>query len=486
MVYQEQVMQVVRDMAGYSLGRSDLMRRAMSKKEAATMEKERHIFVNGLVEDGVTVVKGAVANGVDAKTAEAVFDQISSFAAYAFNKAHAACYAVVAYQTAYLKHYYPSEFMAAMLNSFLGDGARAALYIQYCRDKNIKVLPPHINQSGESFTVDADGSVRFGMAAIKNVGVSAAQAIVRERERNGQFKGMHDFINRIISLPEVNKRSVECLIKAGALDGMGNTRRSLVTSFEQIMESAASGAKRLVEGQLSFFSMLDAPEDDFPEEPVPYLPEFDLSYILSMEKEMLGVYISGHPLDKYARLIKSTGFNTAMLEPAEEGAMSGAGFDGKAVECIAVVSSVRTKVTRSNNLLAFAVIEDLYGTLEVMLFPKVYEKYSAILKPESILRFRGRISAKEDEMPKLLADQILTVDDQSAPCTVFIRINDHNGDFSAALDGVLQRYPGKDSVILFFPALNGGSKKTLSQRIDYKKAETELFDVFGAENVKTK
>lgn len=486
MVYQEQVMQVVRDMAGYSLGRSDLMRRAMSKKEAATMEKERHIFVNGLVEDGITVVKGAVANGVDAKTAEAVFDQISSFAAYAFNKAHAACYAVVAYQTAYLKHYYPSEFMAAMLNSFLGDGARAALYIQYCRDKGIKVLPPHINQSGESFTVDADGSVRFGMAAIKNVGVSAAQAIVREREQSGQFKGLHDFINRIITLPEVNKRSVECLIKAGALDGMGNTRRSLVTSFEQIMESAASGAKRLVEGQLSFFSMLDAPEDDLPEEPVPYLPEFDLSFILSMEKEMLGVYISGHPLDKYAKLIKSTGFNTAMLEPAQEGDMSGASLDGKMVECIAVVSSVRTKVTRSNNLLAFAVIEDLYGTLEVMLFPKVYEKYSALLKPEAILRFRGRISAKEDEMPKLLADQILEVDNQSAPCTVFIRINDHTSDFSPALDSALEKYPGKDSVILFFPSLNGGSKKALTKRLDYSKAQDELFRSFGEENVKTK
>ncbi|MBR3750703.1 MAG: DNA polymerase III subunit alpha [Clostridia bacterium] len=486
MVYQEQVMQVVRDMAGYSLGRSDLMRRAMSKKEAATMEKERHIFVNGLVEDGITVVKGAVANGVDAKTAEAVFDQISSFAAYAFNKAHAACYAVVAYQTAYLKHYYPSEFMAAMLNSFLGDGARAALYIQYCRDKGIKVLPPHINQSGESFTVDADGSVRFGMAAIKNVGVSAAQAIVREREQSGQFKGLHDFINRIITLPEVNKRSVECLIKAGALDGMGNTRRSLVTSFEQIMESAASGAKRLVEGQLSFFSMLDAPEDDLPEEPVPYLPEFDPSFILSMEKEMLGVYISGHPLDKYAKLIKSTGFNTAMLEPAQEGDMSGASLDGKMVECIAVVSSVRTKVTRSNNLLAFAVIEDLYGTLEVMLFPKVYEKYSALLKPEAILRFRGRISAKEDEMPKLLADQILEVDNQSAPCTVFIRINDHTSDFSPALDSALEKYPGKDSVILFFPSLNGGSKKALTKRLDYSKAQDELFRSFGEENVKTK
>jgi DNA polymerase-3 subunit alpha len=175
-----------------------------------------------------------------------------------------------------------------------------------------------------------------------------------------------------------------------------------------------------------------------------------------------------------------------MLEPAEEGDMSGAGLDGKVVECIAVVSSVRTKVTRSNNLLAFAVIEDLYGTIEVMLFPKVYEKYSALLKPEAILRFRGRISAKEDEMPKLLADQILQVDNESAPCTVFIRINDHNSDFAGPLDSALERYPGKDSVILFFPALNGGSKKTLTQRIDYKKAEQELFEAFGAENVKIK
>lgn len=480
-------MQVVRDMAGYSLGRSDLMRRAMSKKEAATMEKERHIFVHGLEENGTLVVPGAVRLGVDAQTAEKVFDQISSFAAYAFNKAHAACYAVVAYQTAYLKHYYPSEFMAAMLNSFLGDGTKAALYIQYCRDKGIKVLPPHINQSGESFTVDSDGSVRFGMAAIKNVGVSAAQAIVRERERNGKFEDLYDFANRVVMLPEVNKRSVECLIKAGALDNMGSTRRALVMAFEQVMESAASGAKRQIEGQISFFSMDDAPE--LPKETVPHFPEYDPTYILSMEKEMLGVYISGHPLDKYTDIVKRTGFNTAMLQPEEEGQISGAGLDNKVVECIGVVSNVRTKVTKSGNMLAFVSLEDLYGTLEVMLFPKVYQKYSSILVPESILSFKGRISAKEDEMPKLLADTISTLDASDSvepPQTVYIRIMDHNADFASDLDDIIAGYPGKDSVILYFPTLEGGSKKLLNSRIKYSLAKAVLEAQFGAENVKAK
>ncbi len=504
MVYQEQVMQVVRDMAGYSLGRSDLMRRAMSKKEAATMAKEREIFINGLTENGVTVVKGAVNNGVDKATAEKVFDQISSFAAYAFNKAHAACYAVVAYQTAYLKHYYPSEFMAAMLNSFLGDGARAALYIQYCRDQGIRVLPPHVNFSGENFTVEADGAIRFGMAAVKNVGVSAARAIAEERRRGGLFEDLHDFVSRTVSLSEVNKRSVECLIKAGALDNLGSTRRALAMAYEDVIDAAATGAKQQIEGQISFFSMEDA--QPAPKETVPEYPEYELPVILTMEKEMLGVYISGHPMDKYAHLMRAAGFNTAMLQSDSDEGVTGASLDGRAVECVGIVSSMRTKVSKAGNMLGFAVLEDLYGTVEVMLFPKIYERYSHMLQPETIVRVRGRISAKEDEMPKLLADSVSVVSAEeacSAPAahspeaetpstaepaastrTVFIRIADHNSAFSGALDALLDRFPGTDTAVLYFPNLSGGSKKVLSRRISYESARADLEALFGADNVR--
>lgn len=504
MVYQEQVMQVVRDMAGYSLGRSDLMRRAMSKKEAATMAKEREIFINGLTENGVTVVKGAVNNGVDKATAEKVFDQISSFAAYAFNKAHAACYAVVAYQTAYLKHYYPSEFMAAMLNSFLGDGARAALYIQYCRDQGIRVLPPHVNFSGENFTVEADGAIRFGMAAVKNVGVSAARAIAEERRRGGLFEDLHDFVSRTVSLSEVNKRSVECLIKAGALDNLGSTRRALAMAYEDVIDAAATGAKQQIEGQISFFSMEDA--QPAPKETVPEYPEYELPVILTMEKEMLGVYISGHPMDKYAHLMRAAGFNTAMLQSDSDEGVTGASLDGRAVECVGIVSSMRTKVSKAGNMLGFAVLEDLYGTIEVMLFPKIYERYSHMLQPETIVRVRGRISAKEDEMPKLLADSVsvVTAEEASgAPAahspeagtpstaepaaskrTVFIRIADHNSAFSDALDALLDRFPGTDAAVLYFPNLSGGSKKVLSRKISYESARADLETLFGADNVR--
>lgn len=504
MVYQEQVMQVVRDMAGYSLGRSDLMRRAMSKKEAATMAKEREIFINGLTENGVTVVKGAVNNGVDKATAEKVFDQISSFAAYAFNKAHAACYAVVAYQTAYLKHYYPSEFMAAMLNSFLGDGARAALYIQYCRDQGIRVLPPHVNFSGENFNVEADGAIRFGMAAVKNVGVSAARAIAEERRRGGLFEDLHDFVSRTVSLSEVNKRSVECLIKAGALDNLGSTRRALAMAYEDVIDAAATGAKQQIEGQISFFSMEDA--QPAPKETVPEYPEYELPVILTMEKEMLGVYISGHPMDKYAHLMRAAGFNTAMLQSDSDEGVTGASLDGRAVECVGIVSSMRTKVSKAGNMLGFAVLEDLYGTVEVMLFPKIYERYSPMLQPETIVRVRGRISAKEDEMPKLLADSVSVVSAEEAsgapaahspeaetpstaePAastrTVFIRIADHNSAFSDALDALLDRFPGTDTAVLYFPNLSGGSKKVLSRKISYESARADLETLFGADNVR--
>ena len=399
-----------------------------------------------------------------------MFDQISSFAAYAFNKAHAACYAVVAYQTAYLKHYYPSEFMAAMLNSFLGDGARAALYIQYCRDQGIRVLPPHVNFSGENFTVEADGAIRFGMAAVKNVGVSAARAIAEERRRGGLFEDLHDFVSRTGSLSEVNKRSVECLIKAGALDKLGSTLRALAKAFEDVIDAAATGAKQQIEGQISFFSMEAA--QPAPKETVPEYPEYELPVILTMEKEMLGVYISGHPMDKYAHLMRAAGFNTSMLQSDSDEGVTGASLDGRAVECVGIVSSMRTKVSKAGNMLGFAVLEDLYGTVEVMLFPKIYERYSYMLQPETIVRVRGRISAKEDEMPKLLADSVSVV---SA---------DHNSAFSDALDALLDRFPGTDTAVLYFPNLSGGSKKVLSRKISYESARADLETLFGADNVR--
>lgn len=412
MVYQEQVMQIVRDVAGYTMGQSDLVRRAMAKKKHDIMEKERVNFVNG-----------AEKNGVSSDIANKIFDQMIDFASYAFNKAHAACYAVVGYETAWLKTYYPVEFMAALLNSFLDRSDKIAQYIAECRLMGIEILPPDINVSYSKFTVK-NGAIVFGLSAIKNVGGHVVNIITDERDNNGSFKSFGDFCDRI-ACTEVNKRCVESFIKAGVFSSFPVKRSQLFNSYDDIMDAASAAHRNKAEGQVSLFEMFteeDAADKDADYENYPDIPEFNKGDILSMEKEMLGIYLSGHPLEGYADILNklSNIHTTDLIADTEEDlegldkSFSSGVKDGMQVAIGGIVASVKKKVTKNNAMMAFGTFEDLYGTCELLIFPKIYEKYAGILQPESKVFIKGRLSLREDDTPKILPDEIYPIDDYIA------------------------------------------------------------------------
>ena len=406
MVYQEQVMQIVRDLAGYSYGRSDLVRRAMAKKKKDVMAKERKNFVYGSEEDHIP---GAVAKGVSAEVAESIFDEMTSFASYAFNKPHAACYAVVALQTGYLKYHYPAEFMAALMNSVTGNSAKIAAYIYYCRQKGIPILPPSINSSFRPFTVDAlaDGKrgIRFGMGGVKNVGEKAVEAIVRDRFNHGPFRDIFDFCRRVAG-EDVNKRAVESLIKAGCFDGLGAKRAQCISVYEGAMDSQASQRRQNVTGQVSFFDFGQPAEDLMTRETFPELPEYPLKELLAQEKEMTGVYCSAHPLDEYADALKKLPVNTAYLQELSEQQDQGLSEDGRRVTMGGIIVEAHSKVTRKGGMMGFFTLEDQTGQVECLLFPKVYEKYSRSLSEDQAVLVTGRLSVREEEDIKLLADVV--------------------------------------------------------------------------------
>ena len=403
MVYQEQVMQIVRDLAGYSLGRADLVRRAMGKKKLDVMAKEREIFINGQVdENGNVVVPGCVRNGIDEVSANKIFDEMAEFAKYAFNKSHAACYAVVAYRTAYLKAYYPAEFMAATLNSYLGNLDKIPQYIDECKDLGIEILKPEINKSFEKFTVE-NGKIRFGLGSIKNVGEKPVGNIVEERKENGEFKNFTDFCERI-SEKDVNKKCIESLIKAGAFDEFKQTRSTLLASFEGIIDIIQSEKKKGLSGQVSMFDLgTEEEKEELNEKKYTFeehneLPEKEL---LSLEKEMLGIYISGHPLEKLREQIeKQTNINTIDLKELDEQMQTNG--DDEALELIkqntkpkfqdaqnvkyaGIITSIKKKYTKNNKIMAFVTIEDLYGTAEVIVFENAYLKAGKSLVEENIV-----------------------------------------------------------------------------------------------------
>ena len=408
MVYQEQVMQIVRDLAGYTMGQSDLVRRAMAKKKHEVMEKERVNFVNG-----------AAGKGVSAEIANKIFDQMIDFASYAFNKAHAACYAVVGYETAWLKTYYPVEFMAALLNSFMDRTDKIAQYIAECKLMNIKILPPDINLSYGKFTVK-DGSIVFGLAAIKNVGSHVVDLITKERDEKGPFKSFGDFCERT-ACTEVNKRCVESFIKAGVFSSLGVKRSQLFKTFETIMEHTAAAQRNKAEGQVSLFDLFESeePEDHGDYDNYPDIPEFSKEDMLSMEKDMLGIYLSGHPLEGYSDVLgKLSNLKTTDLiadtEEDLEGmdkSFSSGVKDGMSVLIGGILSSIKKKVTKSNAMMAFGSLEDLYGTCELLIFPKIYEKFTGLLYPENIVIIKVRLSIREDDTPKILPDEIYNIQD---------------------------------------------------------------------------
>ncbi len=423
MVYQEQVMQIVRDLAGYSMGRSDLVRRAMSKKKVSVMEQERQNFIYGITDsNGNVEVSGAVRNGVDEQTANKIFDEMMDFASYAFNKSHAAAYAVVAYQTAWLKYYYPVEFMAALLNSFLGSSEKISQYVSECKAMNIEVLPPDINESNVKFTV-INGKVRFGLAAVKNVGEGAVKSIIVEREKNGMFKDFRDFCERIDG-KDINKRCIESLIKSGAFDSFGVYRSKLMAVFDKQLDAIAQARKRNMEGQLSIFEFGAVNKDSVKAYiEYPDIKEYPQKVLLAMEKEMLGLYISGHPLLEYENELKSqvTVFSSDLYSVQPENAdgemleIHKNITDGMNVTVGGIITSRKNKTTRSNNMMAFLGLEDLYGVMEIIVFPKILEKYASLMVEENIVLIKGRISLKEEEQPKIICEDIYPIRNQINP-----------------------------------------------------------------------
>lgn len=487
MVYQEQVMQIVRDLAGYSLGRADLVRRAMGKKKLDVMAKEREIFINGqLDENGNIVVPGCVRNGIDAKSANKIFDEMAEFAKYAFNKSHAAAYAVVSYRTAYLKAYYPAEFMAATLNSFLGNLDKIPDYIEECKRLNIQILKPDINKSYTKFTVDNE-KIRFGLGSIKNVGTAAVDEIVEERTKNGEFKDFADFCERIKDL-SVNKKCVESLTKAGAFDNFEQTRSTLIASYETIIDTISNSDKKSFDGQVSMFDLTPVENKKIDEIKYNYtiLPEYTEKEMLFMEKEMLGIYISGHPLEKIKSQIElQTTINTYQMKKInsdiEETGMSEF-EDNQFVKYVGIVTSVKKKYTKTNKLMAFITVEDMYGPTEVIVFENCYQNCANILVEDSIILVEGRLSVREDEDTKIVARDIKEFGIQKKKI-LSINITELDEESKNKLRGAIKFFCG-DKNNMPIQIINGDKKDLAGGIYITDTILSELQELIGKERIK--
>ena len=458
MVYQEQVMQIVRDLAGYSLGRADLVRRAMGKKKLDVMAKEREIFINGQVdENGNIIVPGCVRNGIDKESANKIFDEMAEFAKYAFNKSHAACYAVVAYRTAYLKAYYPAEFMAATLNSFLGNLDKIPQYIDECKLLGIEILKPDINKSNSKFTVEnidggqKIGKIRFGLGSIKNVGLVPIDSIIKERNENGKFKSFTDFCERIAD-EAVNKKCIESLIRAGAFQEFPENRATLLASFETIIDTIQSSKKKGLDGQVSMFDIGNE-EDEEKNDKIKYTyynqQEFTEKELLSMEKEMLGIYVSGHPLEKLRDQIEhETNINTKQIkeideEMSKEEQTEKLQFkDGQNVKYAGIITAVKKKYTKTNKIMAFVTVEDLFGQAEIIVFENAYLSSQKSLIEENIVLVDGRLSIRENEETKIIAKQITDFGVKKHKVLIF-DITELEEEKKAKLRGAIKYFSGE-------------------------------------------
>ena len=478
-VYQEQVMQIVREMGGYSLGRADLVRRAMSKKKADVMEKERQNFIYGTEEDG-QIVEGAIKRGVDEKTAASIFDEMMDFASYAFNKSHAAAYAVVAYQTAWLKCHYPVAFFAALLTSFIEHADKVTKYIGVIRGQGMVVLPPDINQSGRDFSVE-EGKIRFGMAAIKNVGGAVVDEIVAEREKGGLFTGFRDFCQRMAGR-KINKRVIENLIRSGAFDSMGLKRSVLMSVYEKVLDDAVNQQKMIMPGQMDMFSMMSEESvaaDDFPD-----LPEFEERDILSMERECVGMYISGHPLDRYREKIERV--ISARIQDIKEDEEHRFNIGSK-VRLAGIVTRVRNQVTKKGEMMRYIELEDLTGSMEVLVFPSLLRQFEPLLQIDQIVVLDGNLDIAEEAPPKLRLESAKLLQDEPAAVTkrLYLRLGNHDATKEAALKSLLRQCKGKIPVVLHFAA----EKETLAAPESLWFRETEenlkaLKEILGEDNVK--
>jgi DNA polymerase-3 subunit alpha len=446
-VYQEQVMQIVRELAGYSYGRSDLVRRAMSKKKESVMIKERKTFVYGNQEEGIP---GCISNGVPEAVANHIFDEMMDFAKYAFNKSHAAAYAVVSYETAYLKCYYPVEFMAALMTSVIDNPGKVSEYIYHCRQMNIEILPPDINEGFGVFTV-ADGAIRYALAAIKGIGRPVIEAIVSEREANGPFINIRDFASRL-SGKEVNKRTIESFIKAGVFNGIHSNRRQLMMSYVQILDSISAEKKKALTGQMTLFDIVDETEKIEYEVTMPDVTEYNKEQLLAFEKEVLGIYVSGHPLEEYeARIRKNVTVNSNDFE-IDEDTEKPRVMDGRTELIGGMITSKTIKSTRNNSMMAFITLEDLFGIVEVIIFPRDFEKYKNLLGPEEKIFVRGKVTVEEEKAAKLICQEIIPFD--AIPCELWIKFKDlvsfqtEEGSLYQLLEG----YDGNDAVVIYCEA----------------------------------
>ncbi len=479
-VYQEQVMQIVRDLGGYTLGRSDLVRRAMSKKKQSVMEKERANFIYGNEEEGVP---GCMANGISEQVASQIYDDMMDFAKYAFNKSHAACYAVVAYQTAYLKYYYPVEFMAALMTSVIDNPRKVAEYIMVCRSIGITILPPDINQGERGFSVDGN-SIRYALTAIKSIGRPVIDAVVEERSERGPYTNLKDFITRMAD-KEVNKKAIENFIKAGAFDSLPGTRKQFMSAYVQIMDSIVHDKKNNMAGQMSLFDIVDEEEKDAYDVKLPDVGEYSKEMMLSFEKEVLGIYVSGHPLEEWEALWKKGITNTTADFMLDDENGEPAVRDNASVVVGGMIADKRIKYTKNDKVMAFLQLEDLLGSIEVVVFPRDYERYSAKLTEENKVFVRGRVSLEEDKDGKLICERITGFDEIPRKLWIKFRTKEEYEKASDELLSLLADSDGNDSVVIYIealkamkklpPARNVSADETLSRRLAAK---------YGDDNIK--
>ena len=479
-VYQEQVMQIVRSLGGYTLGRSDLLRRAMSKKKAAVMEKERHNFVYGNTEEGVP---GCVNRGISEQIANKIYDEMIDFAKYAFNKSHAAAYALVAYQTAYLKYYFPVEFMAALMTSVIDNPSKVAEYILSSRKMGIAILPPDINRGYSSFSVDGK-SIRYGLSAIKGVGKPVIAAIVAEREERGLFKNLRDFIERM-SGREVNKKTIENLIKAGAMDELPGNRRQKMMVYVQIMDSIAQEKKNTMAGQMSLFDLVSEEEKSAFEIHMPNVTEYTKEDRLAFEKEVLGIYISGHPLEEYEeRWRKNISAVTTDFLPDEETGTPSV-HDGAKEVVGGMITAKTIKYTKTNKVMAFLTLEDLVGTVEIVVFPRDYEKNVQFMNVDEKVFIQGRVSAEDDKASKLICESIYSFDE--VPRELWFQF-ENKEEFlkrEQELYEDLRESDGKDSVVIFIKSPKAVKRLGPSRNIRiHPQLLNKLYEKYGQQNVK--
>ena len=478
-VYQEQVMQIVRELAGYTLGRSDLVRRAMSKKKASVMAKERQNFVYGNVEEGVP---GCIANGISEEIANKIYDEMTDFAKYAFNKSHAAAYAVVSYQTAYLKYYYPVEFMAALMTSVVEMPNKVAEYISVCRQMGIRILPPDINHGVYGFSVD-NGAIRYALSAIKSIGRPVIEGIVREREEHGEYTSLKTFIER--NIDQINKRVVENLIKAGALDCLEGNRNQKMTVYTQIIDSINQDKKHTMAGQLSLFDI--APEEDKKEFEIrmPQAAEYPKETILTFEKEVLGIYLSGHPLERYRNMMeKMISAKTSDFQPDDETGIPEV-YDNQKVIVGGMITDKNIKYTKNNKVMAFLTVEDLVGTVEVVVFPRDYEKCQMFLNEDARLFIQGRVSAEDDKASKLILEKVRLFDDMPRELWLQFESREEYAKAETGLVDDLMESRGNSTVVIYLKDVKAMKKLPPAYQVHIEDSWLErMCEKYGSSNVK--